>query len=164
MRPRSDFVVSSRIRGHGFAGRQVPADSWPGKSSFDLEAGERVVDASVAPELMSLRVDGPRGSYEISEGEIFAFQSPKRFIARRQDARVGAFTPGLYAFYSPAPWTEDATKADETLVAWVEAKGSGRDVVARGVLPRLKLGALPAERCDHRFIYGWENFVPLEAK
>lgn len=137
-------------------------------SSFTLAPGERVTKRDLGIESMQLEIDGPHGRYTITESELMGGPKDRdRLIQTRQDAHIYALGHGAYAFRTKLAFSlHGKPLAEPTDQFYVSIRGTGleRELGARQVLSRAKLGIPAAENCIMRYQYGWEFFLPTESE
>ncbi len=129
-------------------------------STFTLIEGEQVTDFSASPEDMSLEISGPSGSYEVSEGEIFAAtKASKRLVLSREGAhvyRVSSKNEVRYAIYGPT----DFSDGKDRLLIWLSGNalhGTRKDLT---IYSRFDVRDPATVNCAHSFTYSWEFLLP----
>ena len=128
-------------------------------STFLLLEGELVTAMSGGPEAISLTVEGPLGTYEVAESEIFAPTAGTRrqvfSTGSTHVYRVAGKRP-RYAVYGPTNFSD----GKDQLVVWLSGsvlKGTISDEV---IYRRLNVRNTDAAtvKCEHKFTYSWGSW------
>lgn len=124
-------------------------------STFQLSAGESLVDFDGGPEAVRLKVTSLRGQYDIGESEIFADpKGEKELVAAANNTSVyRVFGKGRrYAIYGPTSFSEGRDK----LVIWLSGaalSGRKRD---REIYSRFQVRDTQGVKCPRTFTYAWD--------
>lgn len=124
-------------------------------SSFALNAGERIVGEQVGIHGVVVRIEGPSGSYQVSENE--AYRTPARLgtrVYREGDTSVfrSRARPYSYAFVAPTEFSPDQPRMIAVISGYA-LSGRRNDASFYG---RLTIGAPARVRCDHSYRYGFD--------
>ena len=124
-------------------------------SSFALKAGERIVREQVGIHGVVVRIEGPFGSYQVSENE--AYRTPARLgtrVSREGDTSIfrSRARPYSYAFVAPTEFSPD----QPTMIGVISGDAlSGRTNDA-SIYRRLTIGDPSRVRCNHSYLYGFD--------
>ena len=124
-------------------------------SSFALDAGERIESEQMGIHGVSVRIEGPSGSYQISENEIY--RTPARLGTRvYREGETSIFRsqarPYRYAFVAPTEFWPDQPRMIAVISGDVLSGGRGDASVYR----RLTITDPSRIRCDHSYLYGFD--------
>lgn len=123
-------------------------------SAFSLNADERMVVTQLGLHGVSVEVDGPTGSYRVSENEIYRTPAhPGTRVHQENGATVfrSFRRPVSYAFLSRTALSSDRPRMIAVIAGDALTGGAGDASIYR----RLKVGDPSQMRCDHRYGYGW---------
>lgn len=125
-----------------------------GLSSFALEAGERITGGEIGLHRVVVRIEGPSGSFQVSESEIY--RTPERFgrsVHQGEDVSVFRLNvrPYSYAFVVPRG---DSGRPRMVAILSGEVLTGGRGDAS--FYRRLTVGDPSELRCDHSYRYGWD--------
>jgi hypothetical protein len=124
-------------------------------SSFALNAGERIEGEQVGTHGVVVRIEGPSGSYQVSENEIY--RTPARLGTRvYREGDVSIFRsragPYSYAFVAPTEFSPDQPRILAIISG--EALSGGRSDAS--FYRRLIVADPSRIRCDHSYLYGFD--------
>lgn len=126
-----------------------------GYSSFALIAGERSELEHVGIHGVVVRIEGPYGSYQVAENEIY--RTPARFgtrVYREGDVSVfrSRVRPYSYAFVVPSRVSPDQPRMIAIISG--DALSGGRSDAS--IYRRLTVADPSRIRCDHSYLYGFD--------
>lgn len=124
-------------------------------SSFALDAGERIESEQMGIHGVVVRIEGPSGSYQVSENE--AYRTPTRLgtrVYREGDTSIfrSRARPYSYAFVAPSEFSPE----QPTMIAIISGdvlSGGRRDA---SFYRRLTVADPSRIRCDHSYLYGFD--------
>ncbi|HWQ86172.1 hypothetical protein [Brevundimonas sp.] len=124
-------------------------------SSFALDAGERIESEQMGLHGVVVRIEGPSGSYQVSENE--AYRTPARPGTRvYQEGDTSIFRsrarPFSYAFFAPTGFSPDRPRMIAVISGAVLSGGRGDASFYR----RLTIADPSRMRCDHSYLYGFD--------
>ena len=124
-------------------------------SSFALNTGERIESEQMGIHGVLVRIEGPSGSYQVSENE--AYRTPVRLGTRvHQEGGVSIFRsrarPYSYAFVAPTEFSPDQPRMIAVISGYA-LSGRRNDASLYG---RLTIGDPARVRCDHSYRYGFD--------
>jgi hypothetical protein len=122
-------------------------------STFQLAERERVTDFSGSVESMSLTVEGPRGTFEIGESEIWAEPVNRgRAVLERQQTAVYQLEgePPRYHIFGYTSYSPDEAQLVVTL-SGDALRGSAAD---QSIYRRFEVRDPERAACGHQFTYG----------
>lgn len=124
-------------------------------SGFALDAGERIVGEQVGIHGVVVRIEGPSGSYQVSENE--AYRTPARLGTRvYREGDVSIFRsrarPYSYAFVAPTEFSPDQPRMI-AIISGDALSGSRSDA---SFYRRLTVADPSRLRCDRSYLYGFD--------
>ncbi len=127
-------------------------------SSFALDAGERIEGEQMGIHGVVVRIEGPSGSYQVSENE--AYRTPARLGTRvYREGEVSIFRsrarPYSYAFVSPTASSPDQPRMIAIISG--DALSGGRSDAS--FYRRLTVADPSRIRCDHSYLYGFDAML-----
>ena len=127
-------------------------------SSFALIAGERIETEQMGIHGVVVRIEGPSGSYQVSENE--AYRTPARLgtrVYREGDTSIfrSRARPYRYAFVAPTEFSPDQPRMIAIISG--DALSGGRSDAS--FYRRLTVADPSGIRCDHSYLYGFDTVL-----
>lgn len=122
-------------------------------SSFALDAGERIKGEQIGLHGVVVRIEGPSGSYQVSENE--AYRTPARLgtkVYREGDVSIfrSRTRPYRYAIVAPTEFSPDRSR----MIATISGDALAGDRSDASLYRRLTVADPSFKSCDHTYRYG----------